>query len=276
MSILTSKEVRVLDNLCPESKTVGLGTKLQQALSGEFPAGSISSTEIAANAISLAKIAAGIIVGIEIVDAKTTSRDENIAGLASAIALANSLKTVTNAHAADATEHVAGADATNYPVATADATDLATLLALSGALLTAYDVHDDDAELAAAWLYHEGQETGNHTPTSVVTPTTLNEAITRLNDLKSVYNAHDADAAAHLVGSAHQEATVDAALGAAILVTSADALPGDDVIVSILNGGTGSVTGVTGVAGTGTITFTFSGDPQDDAIIGYGVFRAAT
>ena len=133
-----------------------------------------------------------------------------IAQSATVFALANSLKTVMNAHAADLAEHATAIDDVNFPVATADATDLTTLLALTGALLTAYDVHDDDAELGVGWAYHIAQEAGDHTPVSVVTPTTLAEAITRLNDLKVKYNAHDADATCHTTGSTHQEATADA------------------------------------------------------------------
>ena len=51
-------------------------------------------------------------------------------------------------------------------------------------------------------------------------------------------------------------------------------LPGDSVSWSILDSGTGTVTGVSAVAGTAGITFTFSADPQNDAIISYSVFRA--
>ncbi len=349
MAVLTAKQVRILNNLGPEAKGMSLGTRLQEALSGDVPAGSISGTEIAsgavgttqladdgvttakiaanavttaeiaagavgntdlaadavtsdkvaagaigttdiasgavtnailaANAVNLAKIAAGLFIGIAASDAKTTSREENVAGLSSAIALANSLKTVTNAHAADGAEHFPGSVATpdtvNYPIATADATDLATLLTLSGSLLTAYDAHDADAE-GVSPTYHNATEAGDHSLTSAVTPTTLQEAITRLNDLKAKYNAHDADSTAHTTGSTHQEATADAAYGAAIDVTVANVASGDEIVWGIIDSGTGTVTGVTAVAGTGKITFTFSADPQNDAIINYAVFRAAT
>lgn len=213
---------------------------------------------------------------IAVDDAKTTSREENVNALATGIALANSMKTVLNAHAADAAEHVTSADAVNFPVATADATDLPSLLALSGDLLTAYDLHDADAELAAAWVFHEGQETGDHSLTSAVTPTTLQEALTRLNDLKAKYNAHDADATAHDVGTQHQESTADVSYGAAIFVSSADVLSGDNVIWSVLDSGTGTVVGVSAVAGAAGITFTFDADPQNDAVIAYAVFRGSS
>jgi len=46
---------------------------------------------------------------------------------------------------------------------------------------------------------------------------------------------------------------------------------GDMVSWAILKAGTGTVTGVSAVASNGGITFTFSADPQDDAIISYCV-----
>ena len=44
---------------------------------------------------------------------------------------------------------------------------------------------------------------------------------------------------------------------------------GHKVAWSILNDGTGNVTGVSAVATDGGVIFTFSADPQDDAIISY-------
>ncbi len=130
--------------------------------------------------------------------------------LTTPIALANSLKTVMNAHAADAVEHTA-ADDVNFPVATAAASDITTLIALTTALLTAYDAHDADAE-GAVPTYHTAQEAGDHSLASAVAPTTAGECVTRLLDLKAKYNAHDADATAHTTGSTHQEATADCVL----------------------------------------------------------------
>jgi hypothetical protein len=125
--------------------------------------------------------------------------------LADAMALANALKATMNAHAADAAQHTTAVDNVNFPVVTADATSLATLLTLVGDLLTAYDVHDDDAELGAGWAYHAAQEAADHSLDSAVAPANLAEAIVRLNDLLAKYNAHDADAVCHGVGSSHQE-----------------------------------------------------------------------
>lgn len=296
MAEISDALAQMINNLSPGHQLGQIGTRLQEALAGELPAGSIgtaeiadsaitsakigagevASVDIAANAVTLAKISTGLMVGIAVEDAKTTSREENVDGLASAIALANSLKTITNAHAADAAEHTTAADTVNYPVTTDDATDLTDLLPLVGALLTAYDAHDADAELGAAWAFHVAQETGDHSLVSAVTPTTLEEAVTRLNDLKAKYNAHDADATAHTTGSTHQEATADAAYGAAIAFTVADVLAGDLVVWSILNSGTGTVVGVSAVPSTDLLTITFDADPQNDAVINYAVFREAS
>lgn len=241
----------------------------------DIAVGAVETAKIATNAVSLAKIALDLKVGIAVDDAKTTSREENIAGLSSALTLCNSLKTVNNAHAADAAEHTTAIDNINYPIATANATDLAELLALAGELLTAYEAHNADAVLAAAWVFHAAQQAGN-TLVSAVTPTTLQEAVTRLNDLKAKYNTHESSAVSHGVGSTHTEATADAAYGAAILVVEADVASGDEVVWGILDSGTGTVVGVTAVAGAGVITFTFDADPQNDAVITYAVFRTAT
>lgn len=305
MAVISDELANAIDNLSPGHQVHRIGTRLQQALAGELPAGSVSNTEladnavtsakigagevgtsdiadlavsngkIAANAVTLSKIAAGLLIGITSDEAKTTSREENVDGLSSAIALANSLKTIMNAHAADAAEHTSGVDAANFPIVAANATDTTDLITLVTELLTAYDVHDDDAELGAAWLYHVAQEAGDHSLASAVAPTTLQECITRLNDIKAKYNAHDADGTAHTTGSTHQEATADAAYGVTIFVSEADVLSGDVVIWSILDSGTGTVVGASAVAGAAGVTFGFDADPQNDCIISYAVFRAA-
>lgn len=276
MAIISDDLAKAINNSSPAAQNAQLGTRLQEALAGELPTGSISTDELEANAVTLPKVSAGLLIGVAVEDAKTTSRNENIDGLSSAIALANSLKTIMDAHAADAAEHTSGADATNFPIVASDATDLTDLITLVTELLTAYDAHEGDSELGAAWAFHVAQEAGDVSLASAVAPTTLNECITRLNDLKSKYNSHDADSTAHTTGSTHQEATTNAALGTSILVAVSGAASGDLVSWGILNGGSGSVTGVTAVAGTDTITFDFSAEPQDDAIINYAVFRVAT
>lgn len=283
---LSRKLVRILNNLSPEAKAASLGTRLQEALTGDMPNLSVSTAELAddcvtnakigANAVQLTEIQAGLGVVVSADSEKTTSREENVAGLSSAITLANALKTTMNAHAADGVEHGTAADATNFPISAADATDATDLITLVTELLTAYDAHEGDSELGAAWVFHNAQEAGDVSLASAVAPTTLQECITRLNDLKTKFNSHDADATAHTVGSAHQEATANAAYGAAILVSDASVATGDFVQWGILDSGTGTVTGVSAAAGSGGITFTFSGDPQNDAIINYMVCRFAT
>lgn len=91
-----------------------------------------------------------------------------------------------------------------------DQNGLASIVTLLTEMLADYDIHDDDAELAAAWAYHAGQETANHTPTDVTKMKTLDDGITKANNLKSVYNAHDADGTAHGVASSHQVTAANA------------------------------------------------------------------
>lgn len=214
----------------------------------------------------------GVLYGIACEDAKTTSVEENVAGLSSSITLANELKADMNSHAADTSDHTAAADDVNYPVSEADASDLTSLIALVSAELTAYDAHDADAE-AATPTYHAAQEAADASLASAVAPTTLAECITRLNDLKAKFNTHDADSTAHGVGSQYQIASADAANGAAILASVSGVASGDLVSWAILDDGSNSVTGVSAVAATDGITFTFSGDPGSDAIVSYVVMR---
>ena len=129
--------------------------------------------------------------------------------LSTAITLANSMKTIYNAHCADETDHTTGAD-TDNTISSTDATDLASLITLITELLTDYTAHEGDAELEEAWSYHAAQEGLDYSLDSVVAPTTVAECITRINDLKEKYNAHDTDTLAHGVGSQHQISTTTA------------------------------------------------------------------
>jgi hypothetical protein len=52
-------------------------------------------------------------------------------------------------------------------------------------------------------------------------------------------------------------------------------LADDTIWWSILDDGTGNVTGVDATAGTDYVDFEFSADPQNDAIISYMVVRPA-
>lgn len=204
----------------------------------------------------------------------TMTREENVAGLSSAITLANEIRTDFIAHAADE-RHTNGAqDTSAIPAA---ATDLATLKTLAGALLTAYATHNADMILDADWAYHTAQGK-NSALTSAVAPTTLAECITRLNDLKVKYNDHEDETAGHANGDsvvANQVAATDADYGDTNRVPVAGVTTGDVVWWSILNDGTGNVTGVSATAGAGYIDFKFSADPQNDTIISYIVVRPA-
>jgi len=206
-------------------------------------------------------------------DAMTTSRDMNVAGLASAITLATELRTDYSAHVADYGEspkdheelHTAGQLAATSVVPY----NLATLLALVNDLTAKYTLHNTDAASETP-TYHQAKGT-TRVLAATTDVTTLEGAITRLNDIKAKFNLHDADSTAHTTGSKYQIAATDAALGAAIFVPMANVKAGDMVSWAILKAGTGTVTGVSAVASNGGVTFTFSDDPQNDAIISYCV-----
>lgn len=122
--------------------------------------------------------------------------------LPTAIDLCNSLLTAMNAHAADGTMHTTHVDATNFPVDATPVTDLATLLVKVNLLTTAYDAHDDDAQLANSWVFHIAQATTGAL-SAETTITTLAGAITRLNDMLVKYNLHDVGVVAHAIGNLH-------------------------------------------------------------------------
>ncbi|MDI9370188.1 MAG: hypothetical protein QM446_04620 [Synergistota bacterium] len=204
----------------------------------------------------------------------TMTREENVAGLSSAITLANEIRGDFIAHAADERHTTGAQDTSAIPAA---ATDLTTLKTLAAALLTAYAAHNADMILDAEWAYHTAQGKAC-TLTSAVAPTTLAECITRLNDLKAKYNDHEDETTGHADGAsvaANQVAATDADYGDTNRVPVAGVTTGDVVWWSILNGGTGNVTGVSATAGAGYIDFKFSADPQNDTIISYIVVRPA-
>lgn len=211
------------------------------------------------------------IVAVE--DAATMSPEENIAGLSSAITLANEIREDFINHAANATRHTTGQQGTSG--LSAAATDLATLIDLTTDLMAAYVAHNADAILASDRAYHSEQAT-NKALASEVAPTTLAEAITKLNDLKTKYNDHENETTGHNSTDSvteDQVAADNAANGATNRVPVTGVLAGDHVCWSILDNGTGNVTGVSAVAGADYIDFTFSADPQNDAIISYMVSR---
>ena len=232
-------------------------------------------TLLAAAVLALQQGVDGIIVGKSADDAKTTSREENVAGLSSAITLVNDIKAKMNIHYADiggaGEEHLAAGTAECTAIAGDDADSIASVVALTVEIQDSYVIHDADAALATP-VAHQSQSSGD-TLTSAVNPTTLEGAITVLNDIKAKFNLHEDDGTAHSAGDSGDVAAADAAYGAAILVVDANVASGDLVSWSILNDGTGNVTGVSAVAAAGGITFTFSADPQNDCIISYMVLR---
>lgn len=143
--------------------------------------------------------------------------DENVEGLATVIALANSMKTVINAHIADWGEttevHI---DEDTTEITADDATDLPTALALVADILTKYTLHNEDARLATP-AYHLAQVDG-HALVTADAPTDLNEALVRLNDAKAKYNSHEDSVVSHRAGNQHSEATGDGVFGVNQLV----------------------------------------------------------
>ena len=206
-------------------------------------------------------------------DAMTTSRDMNVAGLASAITLATVLRIQYSAHVADyggtLQEHESLHAAGQLAATSVVPYNLATLLTLVNDLTAKYTLHNTDA--ASETPTHHQKQGTTRVLAATTAVTTLAGAITRLNDIKAKFNLHDADTDAHITGSKYQIAATDAALGAAIFVPMANVKAGDMVSWAILKAGSGTVTGVSAVASNGGVTFTFSADPQNDAIISYCV-----
>ena len=204
---------------------------------------------------------------------RMTSREENIAGLSSAIALCTAIRTDMINHFANATRHTTGQQASTAFGAVP--TTLATLLATTGTLLTAFAAHNVDMIKGSGWSYHTDQG-ADKVLTSAVTPTTLQQAVTRLNDLKAKHNDHEDETTGHdgqASVTADQVGTADADYGAAVRIPDSRIASGDIIYWSILDAGTGVVTGVSAVAGVGYVDFTFSADPQNDAIISYQAIR---
>jgi hypothetical protein len=253
----------------------GAGASAAVTPSGDVTISNTGVMTIGAGAVEESMLADDIPRVITAVASDIMSREENVAGLSSAITLANEIRADFINHAANETRHTSGAQDTT---GLGDAcTDLATLKALAGDLLTAYAAHNADAILTEAWAYHAEQAT-TKALTSDVTPTTLVEAVTRLNDLKTKYNDHEDETTGHASESsvtADQVAASDAAYGVTNRVPVSGALADDTIWWSILDDGTGNVTGVDATAGTDYVDFEFSADPQNDAIISYMVVRPA-
>lgn len=208
--------------------------------------------------------------------AVTMTREQNIAGLASAIVAANELRGLLNDHAADGAEHFTGGsaspDTVNFPIVAPIATDLPSLIALVTEMLVAYEAHNDDAVLAAGWAFHNAQQLGNAL-VSAAPPVTLQDAVVDVNDLQTKFTAHDGSAFSHTVGGIYPTTAAAAAYGDTNRIPITATLVGDDIWVDLLDGGTGVVTFTAAVAGAGFVDFQFSADPQNDAVIRYMVLR---
>lgn len=117
-------------------------------------------------------------------------------GIALILAFANDIKSKYTTHIASTAAHGTAADATNT-VSAADATNLASLITLVTELLVDFNVHEKDAEEPTGWAYHSQQEASDHSLASVIAPTNIGECITKLLDLKDKFNAHTNDRSAH-------------------------------------------------------------------------------
>ena len=123
--------------------------------------------------------------------------------LASAIRLAVDVKNMFNDHFADVTEHLTAPDTVNV-ITEPDPVNLAGIIALVSEETANYILHDDDAELGAGWAYHDAQETGDHSLANIAAPGTIAQCITWLLDIKTKFNAHDADDQCHGTNTLHQ------------------------------------------------------------------------
>lgn len=118
--------------------------------------------------------------------------------MTSAISFANEMKARFNLHVNSALIHTgAGGDDPDNAITSADATNLSSLLSLVNELSENYTAHLADALLVVP-DHHTATGT-NYALASTDAVTTLTEANTRLLDLRTKYNQHNADAVAHAV-----------------------------------------------------------------------------
>jgi hypothetical protein len=217
----------------------------------------------------------GITKPVSADDAYTTTYASNVQALALGILLSTELKTDMLAHAASLVRHAAAQSATVL-AAVPLATDLASLKVLVAALKVHYAAHNADAILGSGWTYHSAQAADKVLAT-IAAPTTMALCLSILNDMKAKFNDHEDETTGHKDGSAsitaHQIIAADMSYGAAVKVSDARIQADDLIYWSILNDGTGNVTGVSAVASDGYITFTFSGNPYEDTIISYQAVR---
>jgi hypothetical protein len=114
--------------------------------------------------------------------------------LTNAISFANDIKSVLNAHTQNAVLHTSSHIAAL--VTAADAYDFESLVTLVKALITAYDLHDNDSELLVP-VFHFATETANVSLSTTADPMTISEVVLRLNDIKLKYNLHRSQTPTH-------------------------------------------------------------------------------
>jgi len=262
----TDGDVTLLDNSAAGSIVIGQGA-------GETCAAAVLSGDVTMDKTGKVTLALPKLVAAD--DSVTMSYEENIAGLSSAITLANEIRGDIINHFGNATRHTTGLQSTAAIEDEAD--DLASLIALTNSLMTLYAAHNADMVLGSGWAYHSAQGAAKALSSEVAT-TTLADSITMLNDIKAKYNDHEDETTGHADQSsvtADQVAATDADYGDTNRVTVANVATGDIVFWNILDDGTGGVTGISATAGEGYIDFKFSANPQDDAIVSYLVIRPA-
>ena len=113
------------------------------------------------------------------------------------ITLVNDIKAKYEAHRVDLTEHVV-ADNVNV-ITAADATDIDTCYTLAQDIMTQYIAHNADAELGAGWVYHNGQNLVTHILSFATISFTSADMVTKINEMRTQYLAHDNDVRSHIV-----------------------------------------------------------------------------
>jgi len=262
----TDGDVTLLDNSAAGSIVIGQGA-------GETCAAAVLSGDVTMDKTGKVTLALPKLVAAD--DSVTMSYEENIAGLSSAITLANEIRGDIINHFGNATRHTTGLQSTAAIEDEAD--DLASLIALTNSLMTLYAAHNADMVLGSGWAYHSAQGAAKALSSEVAT-TTLADSITMLNDIKAKYNDHEDETIGHADQSsvtADKVAATNADYGDTNRVTVANAATGDIVFWNILDDGTENVTVTSATAGEGYIDFKFSANPQDDAIVSYLVIRPA-
>lgn len=137
------------------------------------------------------------------------------------------LSGVSHAHGAGTLTAPAGGssavhhDADERTVSVANATDLASSLALTKALLTVYAQHRTDT------LHHQAADATNTVASGVADVVDLSSAITAANQLKAAFNAHRAQAGVHWTDDAGHAVTSPDATGQPSLNTLLNEMKGD-------------------------------------------------